>query len=410
MISVSSLPQHLSLAIVGAGPQALTLVTHLLQKRSKLRRRLRVFDESGTWLSRWLRQMQAQEIEHLRSPAVHHPHPDSFALRRFAESRPQELFPPYDLPGTDLFNDFCAEVIRRWNLHSCVYPGQVCRIIPVQRSRPCFQIVLQDGRSCTVSRVVLATGGGVPQFPHWVQSLQGEHPPDRLVHGVAVDLATANVRSGERILIIGGGLSSGHLALGVARRGAIAILSIRRSLQEKLFDAEPGWLGPKYLKSFQAELDNFSRWQQIQEARNGGSMTPEVAVRLRRAARRGEVRIEEHCQVVRAQWHEQQWRVECSDGLHLRADRIWCATGTTLDITQNPLMTDVLAAYPTQIIQGLPVLDAHLRLPKSQMFLMGGYAALQVGPVARNLAGGRLACARIVPAIVRWSNRWSNNR
>ncbi len=169
-------------------------------------------------------------------------------------------------------------------------------------------------------------------------------------------------------------------------------------------------MGPKYLKSFQAELDNFSRWQQIQEARNGGSMTPEVAVRLRRAARRGEVRIEEHCQVVRAQWHEQQWRVECSDGLHLRADRIWCATGTTLDITQNPLMTDVLATYPTQIIQGLPVLDAHLRLPKSQMFLMGGYAALQVGPVARNLAGGRLACARIVPAIVRWSNRWSNNR
>ncbi|MEA5471893.1 hypothetical protein VB714_23690 [Spirulina sp. 06S082] len=31
---------------------------------------------------------------------------------------------------------------------------------------------------------------------------------------------------------------------------------------------------------------------------------------------------------------------------------------------------------------------------------MGGYAALQVGPVARNLAGGRLACDRIVPAIV----------
>lgn len=206
MIRVSSLPQHLSLAIVGAGPQALTLVTHLLQKRSKLRHRLRVFDESGTWLSRWRSQMQAQEIEHLRSPAVHHPHPDPYALRRFAESRPQELFPPYDLPGTDLFNDFCAEVIRRWNLHACVYPGQVCRIIPMQGERPRFQLVVQDGRSCTTSRVVLATGGGVPQFPDWVRSLQGEYPPDRLVHGAAVDLATEKVRSGERILIVGGGI------------------------------------------------------------------------------------------------------------------------------------------------------------------------------------------------------------
>lgn len=194
------------------------------------------------------------------------------------------------------------------------------------------------------------------------------------------------------------------MALGVARRGAIAILSIRRSLQEKLFDAEPGWLGPKYLKSFQAESDNVSRWQQIQQARNGGSMTPEVTVRLRRAAHRGEVRIEEHCQVVCARWQEQQWRVECSDGSHLQAERIWCATGTALDIRQHPLMADVLTTYPTQIIQGLPVLDAHLRLPNSQLFLMGGYAALQVGPVARNLAGGRLACDRIVPAIVRWSN------
>ncbi|WP_272128960.1 FAD/NAD(P)-binding protein [Spirulina sp. CS-785/01] len=400
-MTASSLPKHLDLAIVGAGPQALTLVTHLLQKRAKLRHRLRVFDASGTWLSRWQRQMQAQEIEHLRSPAVHHPHPNPYALRRFAENRPQELFPPYDLPGTDLFNEFCGEVIQRWNLQSCVYPGQVSRIIPVQPWRPRFQLVLQDGQSCLARRVVLATGGGVPRFPDWVQSLQGSYPPDRLVHGTRVDLAKANVQTGERILIIGGGLSSGHLALGVARRGAIATLLIRRSLQEKLFDADPGWLGPKYLKSFQAELDEFSRWQQIQDARNGGSMTPEVAFQLRRAARRGEVLLNEHCQIVQAQWQETQWLVKCSDGSHLQAERIWCATGTTLDISQNPLMTDVLATYPTKIIQGLPVLDAHLRLPGSQLFLMGGYAALQVGPVARNLAGGRLACDRIVPAIVK---------
>ena len=51
-------------------------------------------------------------------------------------------------------------------------------------------------------------------------------------------------------------------------------LMIRRQLSEKLFDAEPGWLGPKYLKGFFAQSDWEQRVMMIQQARNGGSMTP----------------------------------------------------------------------------------------------------------------------------------------
>ena len=73
------------IAVVGAGPQALTLITHLLQKHKRMRERLsagfspgfQVFDPSGAWLTRWNRQFAAQEIPHLRSPAVHHPDCDS---------------------------------------------------------------------------------------------------------------------------------------------------------------------------------------------------------------------------------------------------------------------------------------------------------------------------------------------
>ncbi len=32
---------------------------------------------------------------------------------------------------------------------------------------------------------------------------------------------------------------------------------------------------------------------------------------------------------------------------------------------------------------------------------MGGLAALQVGPTARNLSGARMACEKVVPAIVK---------
>ncbi|MEO0409904.1 MAG: FAD/NAD(P)-binding protein, partial [Cyanobacteria bacterium P01_A01_bin.135] len=122
------------IAVIGAGPQALTLVTHLLQKKAKLRDRIRVFDPSGTWMIQWQQQFAAQEIAELRSPAVHHPDPNSHALRSFAEGRFQELHPPYDRPGTQLFQDFCQALIRRWQLQDAVTPAQVTRLEPLRKT------------------------------------------------------------------------------------------------------------------------------------------------------------------------------------------------------------------------------------------------------------------------------------
>ncbi|MGL4619421.1 MAG: FAD/NAD(P)-binding protein, partial [Chroococcidiopsis sp.] len=72
------------IAIIGAGPHALTLIAYLLQKRKKLRHGFAVFDPSGMWLQQWQQQFAAFEIPHLRSPAVHHPDPNPYALRKFA--------------------------------------------------------------------------------------------------------------------------------------------------------------------------------------------------------------------------------------------------------------------------------------------------------------------------------------
>ncbi|MCY7391497.1 MAG: lysine N(6)-hydroxylase/L-ornithine N(5)-oxygenase family protein, partial [Leptolyngbyaceae cyanobacterium CAN_BIN12] len=69
--SVLALPESIDIAIVGAGPHALALVTHLLQKKKSMRGRFLVFDPSATWMSQWNHQFAALEIPHLRSPAVH---------------------------------------------------------------------------------------------------------------------------------------------------------------------------------------------------------------------------------------------------------------------------------------------------------------------------------------------------
>jgi hypothetical protein len=395
------LPNYIDIAIIGAGVQALTLTTHLLQKSTKHYGKFLVFDSAGTWMNQWQQQFAAQGIPHLRSPAVHHPDPNPYELRRFAEHRHNELFPPYDRPGTKLFNDFCGEVIRRWKLENKVYQAKVSQILPIKHaSRSRFQLVLDTGETIITRRVVLATGSGRVQLPEWVEGITADYPSDKLCHSQQVNLHQLNLTE-ESILIIGGGLTSGHLAMGAIALGATVTLMTRKQLQSKIFDADPGWLGPKYLKDFHADPDWDSRYQQIQQARNGGSMTPEMMLQLSQAAHEGKVKIDECCQVSSAQWVDNLWQIGCLDGAYKHFNRIWLATGTRSDAIAHPLLKDVLQAYPTEIVNGLPVLDEYLRLPKSNFFIMGGLAALQIGPVARNIGGGKMACDRIVPAIIK---------
>ena len=395
------LPNYIDLAVIGAGVQALTLTTHLLQKSAKHYRKFLVFDPSGSWMSQWQQQFAAQQIPYLRSPAVHHPDPNPHQLRSFAENRHSELFPPYDRPGTKLFNDFCDEVIQRWKLTDKVYPAKVVRVLPIKAaSGSRFQLVLDTGETTIARRVVLSTGSGKVQLPNWVEKITSDYPSDKLCHSQQVNLNRLNLR-GERILIVGGGLTSGHLAKGAINQGATVTLMTRKQLQEKIFDADPGWLGPKYLKDFHAETDWDERYQLIQKARNGGSMTPEMTLQLRKASHEGKVQIDESCQITDAQWQDNLWRVSCHDGNKHQFNRIWLATGTKFNVREHPLLQDVLQTYPTEIVNGLPVLDEHLRLHKSNFFIMGGLAALQIGPVARNIGGGKMACQRIVPAIVK---------
>jgi FAD-NAD(P)-binding len=417
------LPEFIDLAIVGAGPHALTLVTHLLQKKKSMRGRFLAFDPSGTWMKRWHHQFATFEIPHLRSPAVHQPDPNPHALRTFAAPRPDELIAPYDLPGTQLFRDFCQETVRRWQLADCVYPAQVVRVEPTfvggsgafalaiaspaeNRDRARFCLHLSNGQTIIARRVVIANGGAVPNLPEWVGQVSPNYPQDRLLHSHQVDLRGLHLQ-GERVLIVGGGLTSGHLALGAVQRGAQVLLMSRRNVYGKLFDADPGWIGPKYLKGFWAEPDLHTRWQMIQQARNGGSMTPMVLSQLRRLEREGKIEFYEQCGVSQAKWSDKGWQIHC-DNLavhecihHQNINRIWVATGSQLDARNHPLLHDVLAAHPIEVVNGLPVVDEHLRWQGCELFIMGGLAALRVGPAARNLSGARAASDRIVPALTK---------
>ncbi|MGH2770955.1 MAG: hypothetical protein ACRDJF_10610 [Actinomycetota bacterium] len=88
------------------------------------------------------------------------------------------------------------------------------------------------------------------------------------------------------------------------------------------------------------------------------------------------------------------------EGRTLEVHRIWLATGTTLSVHTDRLLSGLATVAPAEIIEGLPMLDSACRWPGTQLHVMGGLAGLQLGPFARNLIGARMASERILSHIM----------
>lgn len=161
--------------------------------------------------------------------------------------------------------------------------------------------------------------------------------------------------------------------------------------------------GLAYLRQFYNERSLHKRLAMIRQARKGGAVTPEAYAQLQPFIQRGQLSIKAYCQVSQAKWcyQSQMWRLALSCGDHWTGDKIWLATGCKLDANQDPLLSDIMKEFPIQVIDGWPCIMENLRWTAScPLYLMGQYAALQIGPHAVNLAGGQAASFRIAKDII----------
>lgn len=323
-------------------------------------------------MSRRQARFAAHQIPTLRSPAVHHPHPDPYALVGFAEheDRTEELG-DYGIPSTAIFEDLCAWVVAEYGLTEVVVPVGVIHLAPCPNDA--VRLHLADGSTCRARRVVMAHNPARPQLPAWVEASGGQHADD-------IDLARPCASAS--VAVLGGGLTAAHLAVAAASRGATTCLVSRRALRSQLFDTDPGWQGPKELDGFRALADDDLRRAAIDVARDGGS----IPVRWREALDATGVEI-----IVAA---DPEAAVRA-----MAPDALWAATGSHIDAMSDPLVTGLRAFHPATCHGGLPALTDDLRWPGTAVHLMGAYAGLRVGPVARNLAGARHAAPRIAESI-----------
>ena len=379
-----------SILIVGAGPAGLACATTLTCQRVDAD--VEVVDPSGTWMAAWHRRFAAQDIPNLRSPAVHHPHPDPFGMLEFAAGKGLIASGGTQLPTTGLFDAFVDEMIERRGLTDRVTPTGVTGLRIHTDGRA--EVRLTDGSSRQPDRVVLATNARRSLVPDGLRDAAGTE--------VFADTERANVANtpvGGHVVIVGGGLSAAHLAIGAARRGARVTMLARRRLRVRRFDTDPSWLGPRKRRPFEQEPDAFIRRRTIDTARGGGSVPARVRRDLDRCIEAGVIDLRERVEVVGCDAIGHRVRVRCTDDRAVLADAMWCATGGRIDVGLDPLCQDLVTSFPTTIAHGLPDLAADLSWPGTRVHLSGFGAALRLGPTAGNLVGQRRAALRIAAAV-----------
>ena len=236
-------------------------------------------------------------------------------------------------------------------------------------------------------------------------------------------------REQPRVLIVGGGLTALHLLrCAVRRHGArrVRLVAREHAFNVKQFDIDLPWVGwstrPKLVSAFLRAESFEARLAMLRAARGRGSVTPEAlsGARATLAACAGQdghdVRLDEGLNVEALSWQPRkpgeenkdgsenaakgEWAVEFDDGSSGRFDRVWLCTGSELDVRRDPLLGKLLARRPIGVVGGLPALAPSLRWDKrTAVYVMGAFAALQLGPDALNLAGSRTGAARVAYAL-----------
>ncbi|KAM4630492.1 uncharacterized protein ACJ7VT_000191 [Polymixia lowei] len=378
----------------------------------------------------------------------------------------------FSLPGTKLSVDFFKEQVERYSLDRTLVKGTVDCITPVMEDEDekeeenigtqeevegpgmseserkgegirkrvkYFQVLLQEGGALKARQVVVATGptrAQMANIPSWVRCIGENYPEERLQHTVHLmhHLAVAGQQLqetdrqrqeetfstlGQKVMVIGGGLTSAHVVSIALQQGASHVTWVmRKHLQLKQFDVgdveglvgryshvEHGIKmdGRAYLQQFYNESSLHRRLAMIRQARKGGAVTPEAYAHLQPFIEKGQVDVKTYCEVSEARWcyRNQVWNLSLSPGGSWTGDRIWLATGCKLDINQDPLLSGVMKEFPIQVIDGWPCIPESLQwAPGCPLYLMGQYTALQVGPHAVNLAGGQAASMRIAKDII----------
>ena len=380
--------------IIGGGIHGVHIAARLLGDAHISPERLRIVDPGDRLLARWRSCTEATGMSHLRSPSVHHLGIEHGALQRFARKHKRERSSrfalPFERPSLELFNTHCDEVEEIYGLADLHISNQA-----VSCSVDCDRVSVRlvDGKELEAKNLVLAIGASdQPHWPDWAPRC------NQRVHHVFDPGFDGWPTSSETVVVIGGGISAGHVVLRLLEEGHDVHLVSRHTLRQHQFDSDPGWLAWKYTNVFSRELDFDHRRGLITDARHTGSVSPEIGRALRRAITRNRIQWHE-AEVTQLASTSDRLEVALSTDATVCADRVLLATGFDSQRPGGSMIDELItsASLPCSGC-GYPIVDTSLRW-HPRIFVSGPLAELELGPVSRNIAGARRAGDRILDAI-----------
>lgn len=432
----SGLSESSHIVIIGGGPHALAALSALHERSlsfpeyntdqafatrvgfgsMKKTGSVSVIDPGQQFIETWNKRFEVLEIQHLRSPAFAHPAAyEPTALLNFAvrEGREREIINVPEcckrvatedfsaqepmlqgLPSSALFRDFCSSLAS--TLPHTWLSGAVTAVRKEGHESDKFVVeyaASADGTPQTVlaDAVVLATGAAgkwnVPEpfAPHVGSSLVA-HTEQLFAEGAA-DQGAAR-RKGERLLVIGGGITAAQAALAGVAAGCQVVLRSHRPLRTQAFDVGECWLDQRHHNRLRSEFFHKrmeERRQAIREAVNGGSV-PELYVReLRRHEAAGAVSVQVDGAIDASTVHVEGGALLVNGTAF---DRVILATGVAAAPLLTPLYQQLQAELDAPTMDGLPEVDSSLRWVDSEnLFVLGANAALELGPGGANLMG-----------------------
>ena len=393
----------------------------LSKKMCEIRDKCLVIDPNSEWISNWKNNFESYEIPHLRSPFDIHPSPrdmrdlyafaknnrrtSEFTVMEHTHGKNMDYSGPYQIPGTKLFNDFCDMLVDAFGLQEILYQGKASQIIPGNETKPNI-IVLESGERIEAKNIILALGPAMDK-----ETLFWEPPieyPDSLIRSSELTQSLLNFKKEKtyfkrvkHLVVVGGGITSGHVVKIAIKNGCKVTLILRSNVKVRQFDIPKKWMGKNrgtLINSFKDISDPCERFCKCAKERQGGSFSPEVYHMLQEYINNGSLTIFEECEIDSAYWNNtsQNWTVRLDNGDVSYPHAIWLCTGTDVQVTQYPILEDLMSKLPIDVCCGYPQIQKDLSWCKnSSIYVVGALASLQLGPDALNLAGARHAAVMI---------------
>lgn len=403
---------------------------------------------SSKWMGQWDNQFDTCQIPYLRSPMFFHPDPAdldgmiAFAYRNNRENelkkidnvvgkelskhqqkrrrkqKPIEVDArdekDYYRPSTQLFHDYCQDVVSRYGLQDVV-SQESCQKIEYDEVEEIFTVTTD--KDAYTSRMAIVACGPIgpinyncPYYPHG--SCHTSHLFSRQIKFPPTEKK-------ESVLVVGGGLTSAQICHRLLRSGKASKVYFvtRGDIKVKHFDFDLEWVTKykNYLKSVFWQLDSDEkRWEFVKKARDGGSVNPEYQKLLSDHVKSGKLEIFRNSTIEPSNWNGECWnevKINSYGGEQAKLESveyIYYATGSKPQVHNIDFMSDMINKYPIETVDGLPCLTHDLEWEEDvPLYFVGRLAFLRTGPSSANLEGARTGAERVASSIQKKMRRYT---